>query len=272
MKTQRITLLLALFLVVIATAGCWIGDEALRVIAREPRILVPEVINVYPHDPNAFTQGLLWHDGVLYESTGQYGQSDVRRVELETGEVLDETPLDATYFAEGLAFIPETEQLIQITWREGTAFVYDQNTLDVVAEFEYTGEGWGLCFDGQSIWMSDGSANLFQRDPETFELINTLPVTLEGQPVDRINELECVGGSIYANVWYTDAIIRISTATGQVLDIIDARALLTQQERAMLPNGAVLNGIAYVPERDTYLVTGKLWDRIFEVAFVAAGS
>ena len=268
MKTLRLPFILALFLIVIATAGCWIGDEALRVIARQPRILIPQIINVYPHDTSAFTQGLLWHDGALYESTGQYGESDVRRVDLETGEVLQITPLEAAYFAEGLALIPETDRLVQITWREGTAFVYDRSTFDLVNTFEYTGEGWGLCYDGEWLWMSDGSANLFQRDPQTFELISTLTVTLEGQPIDRINELECVGGSVYANIWYADAIVRISKATWQILDIIDARALLTPAQRAGLPNGAVLNGIAYVPERDTYLITGKLWEQIFEVVFV----
>lgn len=237
-----------------------------------------EVLNEYAHDSTSFTQGLVWHNGLLYESAGQYGDSDVRQVNIETSEVLRQTDVEAAYFAEGLALVDD--RLIQITWKEQTAFIYDLETFEPVGTFDYSGEGWGLCYDGEFIWMSDGTDTLTARDPETFEIVRELPVTFEtyhlsqmvtedGRALSEINELECVDGSVYANVWFTDYILQIDTETGQVTSIISASDLLTAEERAALPSGAVLNGIAYNEESETFLLTGKYWPKLFEVQFKA---
>lgn len=232
-------------------------------------IYAPEVINTYPHDTSSFTQGLVWSDGTLYESAGRYGQSNLREVDLTTGAVIRSVPVSEAYFAEGLALVDD--RLIQITWRERTAFVYDATTFDVIEQFSYEGEGWGLCYDGVDLWMSDGTPNLFRRDPATFALLETIPVTLFDEPIANLNELECVDGHVYANVWQSDFIIRITPATGLVNAIVDARGLLTPQQRALLPGGAVLNGIAYRPDTQTFLITGKLWPVLFEVTLRQVG-
>ncbi len=238
--------------------------------AVEVEILLPEVVATYPHDPTAYTQGLLLHDGVLYESTGQYGESDLRRVEIETGEVLQRVPVSANYFAEGLALVDD--RLIQLTWQSGVAFVYDRETFEPIEQFEYDTEGWGLCYDDAVLWMSDGTDNLYQRDPQTFQLLEMTPVTLNGSPVALLNELECVGEVIYANIYLRDLIVRIDKATGQVTGIIDASSLLTLEERAPLARGEVLNGIAYNAEAETFYLTGKHWPRLFEVTFRVIGT
>lgn len=264
--------------------------------------LEPEVISVRPHDPTAFTQGLLLHDGLLYESTGQYGASSLRQVDPETGEVLRYLPIPEQFFAEGLALAGE--HLYQITWREQTAFQFNLSAFTEQAElevetFEYEGEGWGLCYDDEYLWMSDGSDTLDKRDPETFEIVDSVIVTLDDVPIsqlttageliitpepstgsatpqpiqytgrrlDRLNELECVGDSIYANVWQTDTILRIDKATGAVTAQIDATGLLPEEDRA---GADVLNGIVYLPDSDTFLLTGKYWPKMFEVRFVPA--
>ncbi|MCS7071731.1 MAG: glutaminyl-peptide cyclotransferase, partial [Anaerolinea sp.] len=157
-------------------------------------IYAPEVINTYPHDTSSFTQGLVWSDGTLYESAGRYGQSNLREVDLTTGAVIRSVPVSEAYFAEGLALVDD--RLIQITWREGTAFVYDAPTFDVIEQFSYEGEGWGLCYDGVDLWMSDGTPNLFRRDLATFALLETIPVTLFDEPIANLNELECVDGHV----------------------------------------------------------------------------
>lgn len=242
-------------------------------------ILIAEPLADYPHDATAFTQGLLLHDGFLYESAGQYGQSDLRRAELASGAVVQRAAVPEAYFAEGLALVDD--RLVQITWREGTAFVYDRQTFELLDEFQYEGEGWGLCYDGRQLYMSDGTERLTVRDPQTFEVVDTIQVTLEGTPVsrlslqgrpdltlDRLNELECVDGAIYANIWYTDFILRIDQETGAVTALIYAGMLLTEAERAALANGAVLNGIAYDPEDETFLLTGKYWPKLFRVQLV----
>ncbi len=233
----------------------------------EVEFFVPQVLSVRPHDTDAFTQGLLWYEGSLYESTGQVGESNVREVNPETGEVLRQIDVPDV-FGEGLALVDG--RLIEITWRDEIAFVYDLETFSSVGSFTYTGEGWGLCYDGEKIVMSDGSANLFFRDPETFELIGQVPVTLNGAPVTNLNELECVDDQVYANVWLTNSIMRIDAATGSVTAVIDATGLLTPEEAAQAGSNGVLNGIAYVPEDDVFFITGKLWPRMFEVQFVPA--
>jgi glutaminyl-peptide cyclotransferase len=255
----------------------------LRVGAQEPApvpTFIPEIINVYPHDSAAFTQGLLYFNGLLYESTGRRGQSSLREVDPTTGEVLrilpinrpaeqltGETPMP-DYFAEGLERIDN--RLIQLTWTEGEAFVYDLATFERLETFNYEGEGWGLCYDGRYLFMSDSTSYLSLRDAETFELIVKFLVTIEGQPLrpQLLNELECVGEHVYANLWNSNFIAQIDKYTGQITALIDASSLLTTEERALLNSDQVLNGIAYNPDSDTFFITGKQWSKLFEVRFV----
>lgn len=217
----------------------------------------------YPHATDAFTQGLLWHEGALYESTGRYGRSTLRRVRLEDGEVLDERDLDSAFFGEGLARVDD--RLIQLTWRSGVAVVSDLETLDQRDVLRYVGEGWGLCFDGSALVMSDGSSILEFRDPETMEVLREVTVWRGSRPVSKLNELECVGNAVYANVWQSDEIVRIDSETGRVTAVIDASGLLTRSEAKRTD---VLNGIAYRPDTETFLLTGKLWPHVFEVELV----
>lgn len=230
------------------------------------QILVPLIISERSHDPDAFTQGLLIHNGLFYESTGLYGESDLREVNPETGEVLREFALPDDLFAEGLALVGD-DRLIQITWREGVAIEYSLETFAPVTTYNYSNEGWGLCYDGETLYMTDGSARLYKRDAETFALIDVLEVTLNGEPVYQLNELECVGDDVYANVWYADHIVVIDKASGQVHTLIDAAGLITPEE-VNFDSGAVLNGIAYDAAADVFYITGKRWPKLFEVRFV----
>ena len=202
--------------------------------------LIPEVLNVYPHDDSAFTQGLLWHDGDLYESTGLYGHSTLRRVDIESGEPLASLSIDEAYFAEGLELVDG--KLIQLTWQAGSAFIYDLASFELIDTIEYEGEGWGLCYDGRYLFMSDSTPYLSLRDANTFELIVRAAVTYQGQlvPAQLLNELECVGEQIYANAWNTDYIFRIDKWTGDVSAVIDASALLTDAEKAELAAGVCI--------------------------------
>ncbi len=237
--------------------------------AQPPEIpfLLPEVLNVYPHDDGAFTQGLLWDDGYLYESTGLWGQSTLRRVDIETGEANKILTLDDSIFGEGLERVGD--QLIQLTWKAGRALVYDFDSFEQVGSYEYEGEGWGLCYDGRYLFMSDGSSYLSLRDPDSFELIFRGAVTYQGTIISPqlLNELECVGDQIYANAWNSDYIFRIDKLTGDINAVIDASALLTAEEKQELSAGSVLNGIAYNPESETFFLTGKNWHKVFEVTF-----
>lgn len=271
-------LMIKRWLVVIGLIGvCFFGLALVTAqdSATPYRELVPEVINVYPHDAQAFTQGLLWLDGHLYESTGLNGQSSLRQVDLQTGEVMRIVPIDAAYFAEGLALVDD--RLIQLTWRAGEAFVYDLATFEQVDTFTYDGEGWGLCYDDRYLFMSDGTPFISVREADTFDLIVKSIVTIGGTPVRTgfLNELECVGDYIYANMWRLDLIFQIDKTTMQVVGLIDAANLLTEEERAELAIDAgrdVLNGIAYNPQTDTFFITGKNWPKMFEVRFVPVNS
>ncbi len=243
------------------------NDDTTEVTPVAPRgaVEIPEALRVRvverrPHDTSAFTQGLLWHDGELYESTGLEGESTVRRVDLASGEVRQRIDLDEAYFAEGLALVGD--RLFQITWQDGKAFVYDRRSFEKVAEHAYEGEGWGLCWNGTDLVMSDGSDRLFFRDPETFAVRRTVRVTKVGRPLRYLNELECVDGKVWANVWQRDEIVRIDPTTGVVEATVDASGLLTPQERRRTD---VLNGIAWIPERRRFVITGKLWPWTFEV-------
>lgn len=231
--------------------------------AVEIEALRTRVLRRYPHDTNAFTQGLIWHDGVSYESTGQYGNSSLRRVRLDDGKVLAERQLDPRLFGEGLARVGT--RLIQLTWRAGQAIVSNLETLEEQETLRYGGEGWGLCFDDTSLVMSDGSSTLTFRDPETMEVRRRVTVRRDGIPVRMLNELECVGPDVYANVWRRNEIVRIDPNSGDVTASIDARGLLSREEAN---RADMLNGIAYKPDTRTFLLTGKLWPTVFEVEFI----
>ena len=219
----------------------------------------------HPHDTSAFTQGLLWFDGLVYESTGLRGESVLRVVDLPTGRVLQETAADPRHFGEGLALVGD--QLIWLTWQAGTAGVYHWDTLEQTGSFAYIGEGWGLCHDGDRLVMSDGSNTLTFRHATTFEVMGTVPVTrADGSPVNRLNELECIGEDVWANVWLTDRIVVIDPDNGAVIAEADMAGIISPHP-ALTDSNDVLNGIAYRPDTGTFLITGKRWPTIFEVRF-----
>jgi glutamine cyclotransferase len=218
------------------------------------------VVNSYPHDPRAFTQGLIFRDGVLYESTGINGQSSLRKVRLETGEVLQRIAIDARYFAEGMT--DWGNRLIQLTYTTKIGFVYDISSFTLQRTFDYTGEGWGLTHDARRLIMSDGTAALRFLDPETLRETGRLIVKDGNKPIENLNELEWVKGEIFANVWLTDRIAIISPASGRVTGWLDLAGI-----RGPVRSGTddVLNGIAYDAARDRLFVTGKYWSRLFEI-------
>ncbi len=220
------------------------------------------VISTRPHDETAFTQGLEFYGDRLFESRGLRGSSGLAEINASDGAVLRDISLAPQLFGEGITIVGDT--IIQLTWTSGKAFVYDIETLSVVDQFEYEGEGWGLCFDGTSLYMSDGSDILTLRDPVTFAITGSMKVTSDLVSVNRLNELECVDNHVYANMWQTDTIIGIDTSSGHVDRVIDASALQTY-EGVSVAN--VLNGIAYSKASDSFLVTGKLWPLMFEVVF-----
>jgi glutamine cyclotransferase len=224
-----------------------------------------EVVHVYPHDAKAFTQGLIYVDGHLYESTGLEGRSSLRMVDLTTGQVLQKHDVPAEYFAEGLT--DWGSNLIQLTWRANKGFVYDRFSFSLVRSFPYKGEGWGLTHDATQLIMSDGTAYLRFLDPKTFRETGRVRVTDEaGRGVESLNELEYIHGEIYANIWQTDKIARISPRTGKVVGWIELSGIIDKQE--LRGEGAVLNGIAYDSRGDRIFVTGKLWPKLFEIRVV----
>ena len=224
-----------------------------------------EVLATHPHDTSSFTQGLLWHDGSLYESTGLWGQSKLRIVDLSTGQASRQTAADSQHFGEGLALVGD--QLIWLTWQAGIAAVYDSDTLARTGTFSYEGQGWGLCNDGTRLVMSDGSDTLTFRNSETFAVQGSVQVTdTDGEPLTWINELECVGGDVWANVWQSDRIVVIDPETGEVTAEADMAGIISPHPASSNVDN-VLNGIAYLPDTDTFLITGKRWPTIFEVSF-----
>ena len=242
-----------------------------RVVSSLPETLSPqmtyEVIAEFPHDPSAFTQGLIYFDGYLYESTGLYGHSSLRKVDLETGEILQQRDLPPEYFGEGLTLWED--RLIQLSWRENTGFVYDLAGFSLLDTFYYPMEGWGLTHDGERLIMSDGTATLYFLDPESFQIVDTVTVAYLDEEIYQINELAFIRGEVFANIWLTDDIIRIDPQTGEVTGWIDMRGILPEELRT--PETDVLNGIAYDPEGDRLFVTGKLWPRVFEIRLVDRG-
>jgi glutamine cyclotransferase len=225
-----------------------------------------QVVHTYPHDPQAFTQGLVFADGHLYESTGLNGQSSLRMVNLETGRAEQELRIPNQFFAEGLTTWGSA--LIQLTWQSHIAFVYDRFSFRQIRTMNYPWGGWGLTQDGKSLILSDGSANLYFLDPANMKERRHITVTDHGQPTKELNELEYVKGEIYANIWHSDRIARISPATGKVLAWIDLSGLLPANEKSSAE--AVLNGIAYDPAHDRLFVTGKLWPKLFEIKVLPA--
>jgi glutamine cyclotransferase len=220
-----------------------------------------DVINVWPHDRNAFTQGLVYLDGMLWESTGLNGQSSLRKVDWMSGKVLKQVKVPTQFFAEGLAAL--SGKLYQLTWQNQKGFVYDQETFQLEKEFAYEGEGWGLTTDGQSLILSDGTDRIRFLDPTSFEVKRTINVQARHQPVTHLNELEYIKGEIFANIWVTDEVARIDPATGKIVGVIDFTGLLAAGDRDETTD--VLNGIAYDAVNDRLFVTGKRWPKLFEV-------
>jgi glutaminyl-peptide cyclotransferase len=220
-----------------------------------------EIVNTWPHDQDAYTQGLIFYEGKLLESTGQEGRSSLRLVEPETGKVLKKINVPRPYFAEGITFFKG--RIYQLTWQHQLGFIYDVESFEKVGEFSYRGEGWGLTNDGSSLILSDGTNRIRFLDPNNFQVNRTISVLEGSTPVDRINELEYVHGEIYANIWQKDRVARIEPQTGRVLGWIDLTGLRPLSEAK--DNEAVLNGLAYDESKDLLYVTGKLWPKLFEI-------
>ncbi|MPY77202.1 MAG: glutaminyl-peptide cyclotransferase [Actinophytocola sp.] len=268
-------LLVSMLLAGVALAGCGASGEPTTstktdgeagiVAPQPPERLRAQVLETLPHDPNAFTQGYEIAHGVLYESTGRVGMSWVRAVDTTSGKELARMALPPPFFGEGITVVEDS--LWQVTWESGVAIRRDADTLAEQKRVEYSGEGWGLCYQAEQerVVMSDGSDTLTFRDPETFEEIGSVQVRSGGKEVDQLNELECVNGTVYANVWQTDTILRINVGDGTVTGKIDASGLLTPPEQA---KADVLNGIAAIPGSEYFFLTGKLWPKTFRVRFV----
>lgn len=225
-----------------------------------------KVVHVYPHDSKAFTQGLSFQDGFLYEGTGLNGQSTLRKVELETGKVLQVHQLAYQYFGEGIAIYEDRS--VQLTWQQNVGFVYDKSSFELLRQFSYPTEGWGITYDGKRLIMSDGTSTLHFLDPDSFAETGRIQVYDDNGPVIRLNELEYIRGEIYANVWQTDRIAIFSPQTGKVTGWIDLTGLINQGDPAQRAD--VLNGIAYDEKGGRLFVTGKLWPNLFEITLVPA--
>ncbi|MBD0373679.1 MAG: glutaminyl-peptide cyclotransferase [Pyrinomonadaceae bacterium] len=269
MRTQSAgTLALLLFLTLPA---CGDGGSAANnssaqataptVTKEEVPVYAYEIVESYPHDPKAYTQGLVFYDGMLFESTGQYGESSLRKVELKKGKVKKKRDVPGQYFAEGMTIL--NGKIYQLTWQQNKGFIYDLKDLDLEGEFNYEGEGWGLTTDGQSLILSDGTNQLRFIDPTTFRVSRTISVMDGQEPLADINELEYIQGEIYANVWKTDRIARIDPRDGRILAWIDLSGLRPEETLKNTEN--VLNGIAYDTEHQRLYVTGKRWPKLFEI-------
>jgi glutamine cyclotransferase len=227
----------------------------------EVPIYTYEVVNSWPHLTSHFTQGLVYHDGHIYESTGQYGSSVLCRLDLKTGKVEQKVDVEKEYFAEGMTIL--RDKIYQLTWQAHKGFVYDLKNFQRLGEFSYEGEGWGLTNDGESLIMSDGTHKLRFLDPTTFRVVRTIEVYDHDQPLMELNELEYIKGEIYANIWHSDKIVRIDPASGKILAWIDLTGLRRPEDGGNSDN--VLNGIAYDEKKDRLFVTGKRWSRMYEI-------
>jgi len=240
-----------------------LGQSRPAHVAKPPEYTF-RIVRTFPHDANAFTQGLAYRDGFLYEGTGLQGRSSLRKVSLETGNVVQQVDLAGEFFGEGITLLKN--EVIQLTWQSQTGFVYSLNDFHVLRRFSYSGEGWGLATDGRQLFMSDGTPEIRVLDPGTLAEKRRFTVHDGKTPVKELNELEFVEGEIFANVWQTDRIARISPQTGEVIGWIDLKGLLSPVYR--LEAGAVLNGIAYDAERKRLFVTGKLWPSVFQIQLI----
>jgi glutaminyl-peptide cyclotransferase len=253
-----------LFLVAAAVAACSCSSSSVEAVGIP--VYGYQIVNTYPHDTGAFTEGLFYFNGFLYESTGQNGQSSIRKVKLETGEVLQKREISENYFGEGI--INWKDKLYELTWQTEVGFIYNFETFAPQGQFHYPGEGWSMTTDGKRIIMDDGTPEIRFWDPETLEeKLPRLTVTADGQPVQRLNELEWVNGEIYANIWETDRIARIDPKSGKVVGWIDCSGLLAPGERTA-GSDSVLNGIAYDAAHNRLFVTGKNWPKLFEIRLV----
>ncbi len=257
---------LALVFLVLIGSGCQTGavaNHSAENIAVNNSVLKYgyEIVYTWPHDKGAYTQGLIFHEGKLLESTGQEGRSSLRLVELQTGKVLKKVNVPRPYFAEGITLFKG--RIYQLTWQHQLGFIYDAESFEKLGEFSYRGEGWGLTNDGSSLIMSDGTNRIRFLDPDNFQVNRTISVLEGGTPVDRINELEYVRGEIYANIWHKDRVARIEPQTGRLIGWIDLAGLRALSDAK--DNEAVLNGLAYDESNDRLYVTGKLWPKLFEI-------
>jgi glutamine cyclotransferase len=247
-----------------AFVACSAPVKPLEVAQARPAVAKYRVVNTYPHDRNAFTQGLEFRDGFLYESTGQVGRSSLRKVDLASGKVLQEYQVPPPYFGEGMTVL--NNQIVQLTWQHQTAFVYDKASFKVLRSIQYPGEGWALANDGKQIFMSDGTPEIRVWDGASLKELRRITVKDGARPIDDLNEIEYVRGEIYANVWHDDRIARIAPADGRVTGWIDLTGILPPADRSN--SEAVLNGIAYDAAGDRLFVTGKLWPKLFEIKVV----
>ena len=232
----------------------------------EPTEYSYKIINVYPHDENAFTEGLLIDDGFLYESTGLYGNSSLRRIDLETGEILKLHSLPTQYFGEGITIVGN--KIVQLTWLSEKGFVYDKETFDLLQDFSYSTEGWGITYDGSKLIMSDGTSTLHFLDPDTFQETGEINVSFDNLTVEDLNELEYVQGRIYANIWHEEKIAIINPQTGEVEGWINMSGIQNMENR---DSEDVLNGIAYDPQSERLFVTGKRWPQLYEIELIPLG-
>ncbi len=245
-------------------AQSFLAQSTHRTRAHRPPEYTFKIVQSFPHDPNAFTQGLAFRDGFLYEGTGLNGRSSLRKVRLDSGEVVQQIDLDPEFFGEGIALFKN--EVVQLTWRSQIGFVYNLSDFHLLRRFSYPGEGWGLACNGHDFFMSDGTADIRVLDSDTLKEKRRFAVHDGDAPIDQLNELEFVEGEIFANVWQTDRIVRISPQNGEVVGWIDLQGLLSPMYR--LAEGAVLNGIAYDSNRKRLFVTGKLWPRLFEIKLI----
>jgi glutamine cyclotransferase len=253
-----------LFVLVFLFAACSLfltAQTSPPVTASPPQEYTFTIVQSFPHDTSAFTQGLAYRDGFLYEGTGRHGRSSLRKVRLETGEAIQQVDLGPEFFGEGVTLVRHT--VLQLTWKSGVGFVYDLNSFHLLRRFSYSGEGWGIAAHGNEVFMSDGTSRIRVLDSETLQEKRRITVHDGATPVEQLNELEFVEGEIFANVWHSNRIARISPQSGDVVGWIDLTGLLSPVYR--LESEAVLNGIAYDPIRKRLFVTGKLWPRVFEI-------
>ncbi len=264
---------LLIILIVILTGGvtsCSLltKQPQVEVIPAVPEALAQnlgyEILATLPHDPTCYTQGLVIDAGVFYESCGLYGQSSLRKVDPASGVVQAEIDLDPNYFAEGLVLL--RDKLYQLTWKENTGFVYDASTLELLNTFHYQTQGWGLTTDGSALILSDGTNTLYWLDPGTVQVVRQVNVSYQGQPLEYLNELEYINGTLFANIYLTDTIIAIDPDDGSIISLVDLTGLRPEQNRAM--QGEVLNGIAYDDQSDKLYVTGKNWSTLYEIRLV----